>query len=52
MTEDDSFVESSEEIADYVLSLQGVIWRGNCRQNLAMFWDYGQVSGNKMKQIF
>lgn len=52
VTEDDSFVESSEEIDDYILSPQGVIWRGNHRQRLPMYWDYGQVRENKLKQIF
>ena len=47
LADDDSFVESSEEINDYVLNCQGVIWRGNYRQKLAMYWDYGQV-GSKM----
>ena len=50
LLEDDSFVESNEEIDDYILSSQGVIWRGNNRQKLAMYWDYGQVGVNKMKQ--
>jgi len=53
LTEDDSFVENSEEIDDYVLSSQGVIWRGNNRQKLPMFWDYGQVgSKNWNKCVF
>lgn len=46
--DDDSFVESSEEINDYVLNCQGVIWRGNYRQKLAMYWDYGQVESKKI----
>ena len=48
LSEDDSFVESSEEIDDYILSSQGVIWRGNHRQRLAMYWDYGQVRENEI----
>ena len=48
-TDDDSFVESSEEIDDYILSCQGVIWRGNYRQKLAMYWDYGQVGSKRIK---
>lgn len=39
-------MENSEEIDDYVLNSQGVIWRGNYRQKLSMFWDYGQVRSN------
>ena len=51
LTDDDSFVESSEEIDDYVLSCQGVIWRGNYRQKLAIYWDYGQVGSKKIKCV-
>lgn len=38
-------MENSEEIDDYILNSQGVIWRGNYRQRLPIFWDYGQVNG-------
>lgn len=51
LTDDDSFVESSEEINDYVLNCQGVIWRGNYRQKLAMYWDYGQVGSKKIEHV-
>ena len=42
-TEDDTYVEHQEDLEEYLLSDRGVVWRGNNRQPLPTFWDYGQV---------
>ena len=42
--DDDSYLESGVDRAQYVLDDVGTIWRGTAGQPQPMKWEYGQVS--------